>query len=254
LAAMGATPLGITVGLGLPGEMAIAALEDLYQGMVDCLSQFRFLSGSIPIVGGDVCRSPVLSVNITAFGQVVPEQAIRRSQAQLGDVIVVTGIHGAARAGLELLLQPELGTDLDEWERRSLQRLHQRPVPRLDVIEQLPPGRIAGMDSSDGLADAVWQICRASGVGGEIFGDRVLLSEVVCDWLGRPQALEWALYGGEDFELVLCLPESEAVRLLERVEGAIVGRIVAGEGVVLKQSAGEAGEALSLERGFQHFG
>jgi thiamine-monophosphate kinase len=258
LAAMGATPLGITVGLGLPGEMAIAALEDLYQGMVDCLSQFKFLSASIPngipIAGGDVCRSPVLSINITAFGQVAPEQAIRRSQAQPGDVIFVTGIHGAARAGLELLLQPELSTNLDEIERRSLHRVHQRPVPRLDVIQQLPPGRIAGMDSSDGLADAVLQICRASRVGGEIFGDRVLLSKSVCDWLGSPQALEWALYGGEDFELVLCLPEAEALRLLERVEGAIVGRIVVGEGVVLQPRAGEAGEALKLERGFQHFG
>jgi thiamine-monophosphate kinase len=86
------------------------------------------------IVGGDVVRSPLVSLAITAFGQVSPSRIIRRSAAQVGDAIVVTGVHGASRAGLELLLNPEIGHNLSEDERSHLIQAHQRPKPRLDVL------------------------------------------------------------------------------------------------------------------------
>ncbi|HEY9847728.1 MAG TPA: thiamine-phosphate kinase, partial [Candidatus Caenarcaniphilales bacterium] len=115
LAAMGAMPLGVTVGLALPGDLAVLWVEQLYQGLAQCLRHY----GTV-IVGGDVCRSPTTTVAITAFGQVLPEQTIRRSVAQPGDAILVTGVHGASRAGLELLLNPSWGLDLTEAERASL--------------------------------------------------------------------------------------------------------------------------------------
>ncbi len=255
LAAMGAAPLGITVGLGLPGEVPIALVEELYQGMVDCLQPFN-----TPIVGGDICRSPVTSLNITALGEVLPHQAIRRSTAQPGDVILVTGVHGASRAGLELLLHPEMGQELRSSDRAHLIRAHQRPRPRLDVIPRLHlldplPDRFTGMDSSDGLADAVLQICRASKVGAQIDRHQIPLAAGLANWLPE-KALEWALYGGEDFELVLCLPSPSAQMLLNVLEGsAIVGTITAEPGVVLWGSTGQSVEQqLSLDRGFQHFG
>src|SRR3712207_3061345 len=96
LAAMGASPLGITIGLGLPGQTPVEWVERLYQGMTQCLQRF-----GAAIVGGDLCRSPVITIAITAFGQVKPEQVIRRSTAQPGDAILVTGFHGSSRAGLE---------------------------------------------------------------------------------------------------------------------------------------------------------
>jgi thiamine-monophosphate kinase len=129
LAAMGASPLGITVGLGLPGEVSVSWVERLYQGMTECLQKYN-----TPIVGGDIVRSPVTTLSITAFGQVHPSQIIRRSGAQVGDAIVVTGIHGASRAGLELLLHPELGQTLSDGEKAALITAHQRPKPRLDVL------------------------------------------------------------------------------------------------------------------------
>ena len=109
LAAMGAEPLGITVGLSLPGDVLVSWVEDLYQGLTACLQQY-----DTPIVGGDICRSQVITVAITAFGQVLPHQVIRRSNAQVGDAIVITGLHGLSRAGLELLLHPELGNQLND--------------------------------------------------------------------------------------------------------------------------------------------
>ncbi|MBV9388000.1 MAG: thiamine-phosphate kinase, partial [Chroococcidiopsidaceae cyanobacterium CP_BM_ER_R8_30] len=203
LAAMGASPLGITVALGLPGNVSVNWVEQLYQGMVECLQQYE-----TEIVGGDICRSTVVSLAITAFGQAKPEHIIRRNAAQLGDVIVITGVHGRSRAGLELLLHPELDTSLTAAERLALIQAHQRPRPRLDllpILRQVSGKRtIAGMDSSDGLADAILQLCQASDVGARIERCQISIPEALNSWVSSEQALEWVLYGGEDFELVLC--------------------------------------------------
>jgi thiamine-monophosphate kinase len=265
LAAMGATPLGVTVGLSLPGSVKISWVEHLYQGLTACLGKYN-----TPIVGGDICRAGAVTVAIAAFGQVFPDRAIRRNMAQPGDAIVVTGSHGASRAGLELLLHLERGNGLKESDRQMLIEKHQYPVPRFDVlagIEEilLPKNwtqltessvRIAGMDSSDGLADAVLQICRASGVGAEIDRQRISMPSCFKTWLSDSQALNWVLYGGEDFELVLCLAPHLAQMLVQRLgeDATIIGTITQQTAVVLTDSYGTYPcEELNLNRGFQHF-
>ncbi|MEH2439966.1 thiamine-phosphate kinase [Nostoc sp.] len=258
LAAMGASPLGITVGLGLPGEVRVSWVERLYQGMTECLQKYN-----TSIVGGDVVRSPVTTLAITAFGQVNPSQIIRRSAAVAGDAIVVTGIHGASHAGLELLLHPELGQDLKDAERMALILAHQRPQPRLDVLPILwkilvspCPRLIAGMDSSDGLADAIIQICRASGVGAVLERRQISIPAAFDNWLTPEQALAYALYGGEDFELVLCLPQEPALALVQHLGqgAAIVGSITSGSTVLLHDEQKKfPDQVLSLSQGFQHF-
>lgn len=258
LAAMGASPLGITVGLGLPGELRVSWIERLYQGMTECLQKYN-----TPIVGGDVVRSPVTTLSITAFGQVNPSQIIRRSAAIVGDAIVVTSVHGASHAGLELLLHPELGQNLKDAERTALIRAHQRPQPRLDVLpilwKILTPNSqlfIAGMDSSDGLADAIIQICRASGVGAVLERRQMSMPAAFDNWLTQEQALEYALYGGEDFELVLCLPQELASALVQHLGqgAAIAGRITAGSTVILHDEQKKfPDQVLNLSQGFQHF-
>lgn len=258
LAAMGASPLGITVGLSVTGDSSVRWVEGVYQGLTHCLQDYK-----TEIVGGDVVRSPVVSLAITAFGHVSPTCIIRRSAAQVGDAIVVTGVHGASRAGLELLLNPELGQNLREDERSHLIQAHQRPKPRLDVLPILwnllhfsSPISLAGMDSSDGLADAVIQLCRASGVGAELERTKISLPPVLSQLVSSEQAMDWALYGGEDFELVLCLPLQPAEALVTQLGkgAAIIGSIVAGKDVSLRDSTDTyADELLTLSRGFQHF-
>jgi len=255
LAAMGALPLGLTVSLGLRGDLPVAWVEDLYGGMGECLGEY---GGQI--VGGDVCRSPVVTVAIAAFGTVAPDRAIRRHTAAPGDVIVVTGFHGAARAGLELLLRPETGVLLGESECRRLVRQHRRPRPRLDVVALLsqisPAQRVTGMDSSDGLADAIVQICRASGVGAQIHRQQIPILPSLEQGFGRGQALEWALYGGEDFELVLCLSGATASTLVAHLgDGAsIIGTVTATDEVLLVDTTGvDSPVLLSQSQGFQHF-
>lgn len=253
LAAMGATPLGITVGLGLPGDVTVDWVERLYCGLTDCLQQY----GTV-IVGGDICRSPTITLSITAFGQVDPARVLLRSAAQVGDAIVVTGPHGCSRAGLELLLHPSWGDGLEAMTKSEWIRAHQRPRPRLDVLpvlsNVLPQRAIAAMDSSDGLADAILQICRASGVGAQIQGDRIS-----CGGLSQlePLPLDWILYGGEDFELVLCLDLSAAEILVAQlgVGAAVIGQITANpEVILLPLVGGESPIRLNLDHGFQHFG
>ncbi|WP_414548348.1 thiamine-phosphate kinase [Anabaena sp. CCY 0017] len=261
LAAMGADPLGITVGLGLPGEVLVSWVEKLYEGMTECLQKYNTV-----IVGGDIVRSPVTTISITAFGQVDPQRIIRRSAAQVGNAIAVTGVHGASHAGLQLLLHPELKHNLTETEHRTLITAHQRPQPRLDVLPILweilasyPPSphlSIAGMDSSDGLADAVLQICRASGVGAVLEASKMPLPATFNHWLTAEKSLEYALYGGEDFELVLCLPEVLAQNLVTKLgeSAAIVGTITTGSQVILHdQQQKFPDQVLTLGQGFQHF-
>ncbi len=258
LAAMGALPLGITVGLALPGETPVNWVEKLYQGMTQCLQKHN-----TPIVGGDIVRSPIISVAITAFGQVSPQLTIRRDRAKVGDAIVVTGCHGASRAGLELLLHHDLTTNLTKNDTEALIKAHQRPKPRLDVlpilweiIDSHSLVDISGMDTSDGLADAILQVCHSSKVGAIVEATEITLHKATINWLTKEKALEYALYGGEDFELLLCLPKQAASELVEKLGdgAAVVGSIIDSDKVVLHDRDEKIpDQILNLNRGFQHF-
>ncbi len=258
LAAMGASPLGITVGLGLPGDTDVNWVENLYQGMTQCLQEYN-----TPIVGGDIVRSPVTTVAITAFGQVSEQLTIRRNKAKMGDAIVVTGCHGASRGGLELLLNPDLKTSLGKDDREALIKAHQRPKPRLDVlpilwkiVDSSNVVDICGMDSSDGLADAVLQVCQCSQVGAVIEASQISLHKAFENWLTPELALQYALYGGEDFELLLCLPQQAASELVQKLGNgaAVIGMITDSDKVLLHdQNQKIPDQVLNLSRGFQHF-
>jgi thiamine-monophosphate kinase len=253
LAAMGATPIGITVGLSLPPTLPVVWLEQLYTGMQACLSKY-----GTGIIGGDLTRSSVTTVAITALGKVCADRIIRRSTAQPGDAIVVTGYHGNSHAGLKLLLDPQLGENLTSRDRAILIAAHQRPQPRLDVLPFLSRSsgwQVSGMDSSDGLADAIVQICRASDVGAIVERDKISIAPALAN-MSPDTALESALYGGEDFELVLCLPAPTATELvLELGQGAaIIGKITQQSEILLVDSSRQFPIVnLDLQSGFQHF-
>jgi len=256
LAAMGAFPTGITVGLSLPGEVALDWVDELYRGLNACLANYN-----TKILGGDICYSPVITVAINAFGEVFPNRVISRNNAQPGDAIVVTGYHGNSRAGLELLLRPNnITKDFPQSDRENLIAAHQRPIPRFDILEHLwqvtDLPRVAGMDSSDGLADALVQICHASKVGAKIDLRDIPILPALSNIFSHQQALQYALHGGEDFELVLCLPPEPARALVELLgtNAGIIGRITKGENVELIDSKKVyPQQILSLDKGFQHF-
>lgn len=255
LAAMGAKPIGITVGLSLPGTKPVSWVESVYQGMSACLQAYQ-----TPLVGGDICRSTVVSLAITALGEVLPQRAICRHQARPGDAILITGLHGLSRGGLELLLNPAQAHDLTREEQERLIKAHQRPQPRLDVLpylRQIPESiAIAGMDSSDGLADAIKQICQRSGVGAIIERSGIQVFSGLTKLAGKETAWSWVLNGGEDFELVLCLPQLYASKLVEMIgaNAAIIGTITSNTAIKIVDAANLAEpEILDKNQGFQHF-
>jgi len=251
LAAMGAAPLGLTVGLQLPRDTALDWVERFYSGFNACLQPH-----GAGIVGGDLSRAPAIAAAVTALGSVAPQHLLRRSQASAGDAIVASGYHGCARAGLELLLNPEQGDHLGASERAELVQAHQRPQPRLDALAAIAAvsaeTSVAGTDSSDGLAEAVLQLCQASDVGATLEREALPISAALARFVGLERSQQWCLYGGEDFELVLCLPSASARWLLPQLGAgaAIVGRITAERSVAL---ADRAGNQQALGAGYQHF-
>jgi len=110
------------------------------------------------------------------------------------------------------------------------------------------------MDSSDGLADAVLQICRASKVGAILEHDQIPIPPALTQCFPQ-QAMEYALYGGEDFELVLCLPEALAMALVLQLGSgaAMIGKIVSDLEVRLRDKTENTDQVLTLESGFKHF-
>lgn len=248
LAAMGATPMGITVGLTLPPNTPWLWVEALYQGLTDCLNQY---GGEI--IGGDLSKGNHLSLGITALGSVTGPQALYRNRAQSQQALVTTGIHGASRAGLALLLgELALAGPLAQ----SWIQAHQRPIPRFDAIAILQArDNIAAMDTSDGLADAVIQICRQSQVGATLLRSQLPVPPGLIDAVGRPTAENWTLYGGEDFELVLSLPPNLAKAFVQQLPGSqIIGQTTADSDICLIDDV-EQGPNIQLEQGqgYQHF-
>lgn len=245
LAAMGAKPWGLVMSVGLPSDTTVEWIEGVYRGFSECLRTY-----GTELVGGDTVRSPMRTLSVTAFGQVRQSQVIHRHTAKVGDAIVVTGLHGLSKAGLEMLLDENLqekllaplkignrilaGKELGQ----AICRYHQRPTPRFDAIallhkllkqhNHLKDFPISGMDSSDGLANAIAQICRASQVGAKVFWRSLPIHRAI-RILAGDSALDWVLYGGEDFELILCMPFKLAEPFVHQLpNSAIIGEIIEG--------------------------
>lgn len=273
IAAMGAVPTGMTVGLGLPGHTPWPWVEELYRGMSDCLKSY---GGEI--LGGDLCRAMQRTISLTVTGQVLPHQAIRRSTAAPGMTVVVTGPHGASRAGLALLLEElELGSsdgssdgpsyssspDSLLYQAQTWIKAHQLPTPRFDALAALHQlmaeynaddyPTISGMDSSDGLANALLQISSSSKVGMDIDQEHIPLPTGLSAAVGSKTALTWALHGGEDFELVLCLPVKLAERFTQTPFATAIGTTTDTGIVNLLSTGTNTPETLLDHDSFKHF-
>jgi len=244
LAAMGALPWGLVIAVGLPPDTPVSWLEGVYCGFKACLDCY---GQGAEIVGGDLVRSPVRTLAVTAFGQVEKSRLIQRDTAQVGDLILITGSHGRSKAGLELLLNPELIAKLNGFSPVSFYQAHQRPIPRFDVLPLIAQGQsVSGMDSSDGLADAMLQISKASKVGAKIYWDAIPIPPGL-ELLAGEHLWNWILYGGEDFELVLTLAAESAQTLCQALPGsAIIGEIILGD-------SSDRIAGLADHRTFQHF-
>jgi len=248
--AMNATPRQLVVALAISAKYTVEAIEELYRGIIAACEQYE-----VDLVGGDVTASSAgLMINLTALGSAPADKLVKRSGAQVGDLVCVSGDLGGAFMGLNLLerekrifrespeIQPDFG-DNDYLLQRQL-----RPEARkdlLDIFTNLDLQPTAMIDVSDGLGKDLERLCKASGAGAKLYEDKLPLDPKTLSL-----AIEFSidptlcvLSGGEDFELLFTLPQSAFDKIKSHPDISIVGHITdASEGLYLISKAGAAME------------
>ena len=222
--------ISFTVGLVLPPSTNWEWVENLYKGMNEAMKKF---GGEI--IGGDCTSGEIKMISITAIGE-MNQLRLHRGNALPGDFIVSTGFHGLSRLGLALLTNEKLPSEVQlspQLIKRAIET-HKRPYPGLKALAALiecKPGitswRAAGTDSSDGLIESIRGICQSSNCQAVLSRTSILKDS---DW---PKDLiwnEWVLNGGEDYELILCIPKEWAEALSKKLNSAkIIGFIKKGK-------------------------
>ncbi len=256
IAAKGGDPRWALVSLALPGDIEVGWVEELYRGM----REETALAGA-SVVGGNLSgmKSAVV-VDFTLLGVVAPERFVRRSTARAGDAVLLTGAAGESRAGLELIRRPDM--KLSSSVRRRLTQRHLCPQPRLAEGRLLAHSGLvtAMMDVSDGVVGDLLHICEASGKGAEIETASLSISPELSEaaLAAGADPLEWALSGGEDYELLFTAAPEDVPFLKKMVLEATgtactqIGVICTGAGVVLRLADGTLLDPAA--KGWDHFG
>lgn len=255
IAAMGGIPKHVLISLAVPVHMEVERLESLYQGVHDVCREF-----GTHVVGGDVVKTDgPFVISVTVIGEVERGKALLRSGARPGDLVYVTGTVGGSAAGLDYV---QYGKDsgLAGEAGEELLRFHQVPRPQVQKGRMLLQSEActSANDVSDGLASELNEIAKMSKVQVVIEAERIPFHPSVVEYarLRGVDPVEWALFGGEDYQLVGTIRADEAERVVEYFlrEGrmiSVVGRVESGSGVLV-----EMGDEVVevLPRGFNHFG
>jgi thiamine-monophosphate kinase len=241
VAAMAASPRYALCALTLSADVDAAWVMELFGGMREAADEY-----ALWLVGGNLSRGSEVTVGVTVVGEVAPGRAVTRTGARAGDRVVVTGALGGSAAGRRLLT---LRTAPDPEQRAAIVR-HARPSARVGEAAVLARhGATAMMDISDGLSLDLSRLCESSGVGA-----RVDVASVPVD---AGATLEEALGGGEDYELLVTLPDEAAVVAARAEIREGFGVALTEIGVVTESGligVGADGVGRALEpRGWDHF-
>ena len=241
VSAMGGKPRFALISLGVPEDASVSFLDDVYDG-VRALSE----RCEIVVLGGNVARTDApLFIDVFLVGEVMKKNVLRRSGARTGDRILVTGRLGDAAAGLRLSSRPE--TRIREDSLARLVSAQRRPHPRVEEGAAIAESGLATsmMDVSDGLAGDIRHLCDASEVGAVLWEAELPASAALREWASSvgQNPLEWALRGGEDYELLITTPAESVSAIQEVVRGAggaaltPIGEIApAARGISLKRA------------------
>jgi thiamine-monophosphate kinase len=256
IAAVGASPRYVLVSLGLPSDVEPAWVMELYGGMVEACREH-----AASIVGGDLSGAPRIVISVTLAGEAPAGRAVLRSGASPGQRIAVTGSLGGSAGGLLLSRSSKevLAEALTAGWGRELLRAHERPQARIGEGQTLAQaGATAMMDLSDGLSRDLPRLCRASGVGATIRSKSIPIASALEPLAERLHldALELALSGGEDYELLAVIPddalEEARARLRDRFAVALTEIGETTESGILREDAD--GNTRPVEpTGWDHF-
>jgi thiamine-monophosphate kinase len=230
VAAMGAMPTALVVGLGAPPNLPVDWVLEVADGMRE---ECEPLGASV--VGGDVVRADVIVLAVTALGDLQGRRPITRAGAQPGDVVAVCGRLGWAEAGFRVLNRGFRSP-------RVLVEAHRRPVvPYAAGPEAATLGATAMCDVSDGLVADLGHVAAASGVAidldSAVFEVPVPIRDAAAALGANP--LDWILAGGDDHALAATFPADVALP----PSWLVVGIVAAGDGVTIDESpfAGDPG-------------
>lgn len=217
LCAAFALPKYLSIALSMPENTTPEFVSELYSGINDACSRFGCF-----VVGGDLTRSGKIVISICAIGQKECITYAGRNRAETGDVVILIGQAGASSIGLlELQESSKAKTPFTE--------AHLAPKTAFDAViklSELNIPTVAAMDTSDGLADAIYKISRESYHRLEIDGDKIPVLdgfEARCKHFGlNIQTVK--LFGGEDFALLLTL-KPKYLKELSQINYTIIGRV-----------------------------
>ena len=228
--AMNATPTQITMSIAFSNRFSVESLDEFYEGVYAACERYQ-----VDLVGGDTSASQKgFIISVTAIGEVSPNKFVKRSTAETGDLICVSGFAGGAFLGLTLLERekkiylesPQVQPDL-EGEDYIVGRIL-KPEARQDIIRFFEQNDIvptAMMDVSDGISSEVLHICRQSNLGCRVYEEKLPIHE-----LARQAAYKFgldptvcALNGGEDYELLFTLKQSDYDKITLNEDISVIG-------------------------------
>jgi len=228
--AMNATPTQIVLSLGISNRFSVEALDDFYEGVYAACNKY-----GVDLVGGDTASSQKgFIISVTAIGEVAPDKFVKRSTAQKGDLLCVSGNLGAAYVGLLFLERekkifvesPGVQPDL-EGESYVIGKLL-KPEARKDIVEFFEKQDIVPssmMDISDGLSSEILHICKDSNLGCVLYEEKIPVAEEMkkAAFKFEIDPTACALSGGEDYELLFTIPQTEYDKLVLNEEISVVG-------------------------------
>jgi len=252
MAAMGANPRWFTLALTLPLKYAKPAwLKEFSVGLAEVAKDFN-----CALIGGDTTSGP-LTISITMLGEVISGMALKRSGANVGDSIYVTGHLGDGAAGLSVVTNKNTREGLSHSLREHLHNRFYRPQPKITEGIDLTAIASACIDISDGLVADIEHLCKSSGVSADV-STMSLPVDANLSTAFPEDYLAWALYGGDDYQLCFTVPQEDVGKLTGwlaegRLEATRIGKII---------TCGELGPEVLLDglpvgeskKGFDHFG
>ena len=243
IAAMGGDPVAAFLSLALPRDVPQAWVRSFIRGWMTLAKKY-----DVPLAGGDTAQSPnKILADIIVIGAAPKGKAVLRSTARAGDRIFVSGeLGGSAAAVAELMAKPKKKLNPRDYPR------HLYPEPRLELGRILREKNLvsAMIDLSDGLSTDLAHICEESGVGAKIASALIPRARV-----GKPArqvALDLALHGGEDYELLFTVPQGK--RVPARIAGVTlteIGAITRSQKILLQDENGVTRRLPA--KGWEHF-
>ena len=230
--AMNGIPKQITVGLAISSKYTLEAIDEFYDGILLACEKYK-----IDVIGGDItsCING-LTISITAIGEAMKKEIVKRSGAKENDLLITTGDLGGAYMGLNVLQRekevwksnPNMQPELDNFNYILERQL--KPEARRDIIEFLKKCEViptSMIDISDGLASEIFHICTSSDVGCQLYEEKIPIDpqtyQTSMDFNINP--IVSALNGGEDYELLFTINQKDYEKIKNDPNLTVIGHI-----------------------------